>query len=379
MLTYRTGAAGAPSAARAMADHLLEQTLPRAQAELAEYYQRGLAPAEAGVTVAEPRRDMDPRLASLLGIDPNRAPGAEAIAQLLAGNRADGKPIAGKQVQRATQSLAEVLGLDASTLPSGAQIAAILAGRRADGSELPEDRAATARARFLALYGFHANREPTETERAHLLAGRRADGSMPGRAALLEGLAGTRARIGYVDLCWSADKSVSLGWAFAPTEAERAIIAEAHRDAVDAAMRHVESELGRARKGKAGREGFEPGRIGWIRFDHYASRPTVEVPRRDAATGEAYTELVTLKVAGDPQLHSHVAVPNAVLTASGRWAGSTCSAWKGGCMNGERCIRHTSPPTCAGTASRWFSMKRPGRHGSPRFPSTCGQHSRSAR
>ena len=114
---------------------------------------------------------------------------------------------------------------------------------------------------------------------------------------------------------------MSLAWAFAPTEAERAIIAQAHRDAVDAAMCHVESELGRARKGKAGRDGFEPGRIGWIRFDHYASRPTVEVPRRDAATGEAYTELVTLKVAGDPQLHTHVAVPNAVLTESGRVGG----------------------------------------------------------
>jgi hypothetical protein len=158
-------------------------------------------------------------------------------------------------------------------------------------------------------------------ERGHLLAGRRADGSTPGRAALLEGLAATRARIGYVDLCWSADKSVSLAWAFAPTEAERNIIAQAHRDAVDAAMRHVESELGRARKGKAGRDGFEPGRIGWIRFDHYASRPTVEVPRHDAASGEAYTELVTLKVAGDPQLHTHVAVPNAVLTGSGRVGG----------------------------------------------------------
>ena len=40
MLTYRTGAAGAPSAALAMAAHLLEQTLPRVQAELAAYYQR---------------------------------------------------------------------------------------------------------------------------------------------------------------------------------------------------------------------------------------------------------------------------------------------------------------------------------------------------
>ena len=323
MLTYRTGAAGAPSAARAMADHLLEQTLPRAQAALAEYYQRGLAPAEAGhtVTVAEPRRDMDPRVAALLGLDPNRTPEAEAIAQLLAGNRADGTPIAGKQVQRASESLAEQLGLTPATLPSRDQMACILDGQRVDGTALPKDRAAAIRTRFLALYGFHARREPSVEERENLLAGRRADGSAPGRAALLEGLAATRSRIGYVDLCWSADKSVSLAWAFAPTEAERALIAQAHKDAVDAAMRHVESELGRARKGKAGREGFEPGRIGWIRFDHYASRPTVEVPRRDAATGEAYTELVTLKVAGDPQLHTHVAVPNAVLTESGRVGG----------------------------------------------------------
>ena len=323
MLTYRTGAAGAPSAARAMADHLLEQTLPAAQADLAAYYQRGVVPAEAGhaVTLAEPRRDMDPRVADLLGIDPNRAPEVDAIAQLLAGNRADGAPIPGKQVQRASQSLAALLGLEPGRLPDSAQMEKILDGRRADGSALPEDRAAMVRARVLTLYGFHANREPTEAEREHLLAGQRADGSAPGKAALLDGLSATRSRVGYVDLCWSADKSVSLAWAFAPTEAERAIIAAAHRDAVDAAMHHVESELGRARKGKAGREGFEPGRIGWLRFEHYASRPTVEVPRRDAATGEAYTELVTLKTAGDPQLHTHVAVPNAVHTESGRVGG----------------------------------------------------------
>ncbi len=80
---------------------------------------------------------------------------------------------------------------------------------------------------------------------------------------------------------------MSLAWAFAPTEAERNIIAQAHRDAVDAAMGHVERELGRARKGKAGRDGFEPGRIGWIRFDHYASRPTVEVARHDAGQRRA--------------------------------------------------------------------------------------------
>lgn len=322
MLTYRTGAAGAPSAARAMADHLLEQTLPQAQAELAAYYQRGLLDAAGqAATLAEPRRDMDPCLAALLGLAPDTAPAVDAIAQLLAGNRADGAPIPGKQVQRASTSLAELLGLTPGTLPTTEQTAHILDGRRADGAALPPARADAIRAGFLDLYGVHARREPNQTERAHLLAGRRADGSTPGRAALLDGLAATRARIGYVDLCWSADKSVSLAWAFAPTEAERNLIATAHRDAVDVAMGHVEREIGRARKGKAGRDGFEPGRIGWLRFDHYASRPTVEVPRQDAATGEAYTELVTLKRAGDPQLHTHVAVPNVVLIDSGRVGG----------------------------------------------------------
>ncbi|MGC8808332.1 MAG: AAA family ATPase [Thiomonas sp.] len=44
----------------------------------------------------------------------------------------------------------------------------------------------------------------------------------------------------------------------------------------------------------------------------------MEVVRRDGAAGASHTELVTLKVAGDPQLHTHVAVPNVVLTPSGR-------------------------------------------------------------
>ena len=44
MLTYRTGAAGAPSAARAMSEHLLQQTLSPAMAAMAEYYHQGLSP-----------------------------------------------------------------------------------------------------------------------------------------------------------------------------------------------------------------------------------------------------------------------------------------------------------------------------------------------
>ena len=256
----------------------------------------------------------------MLGLNPNRAPTREEIAHLLNGSRTDGAAIAGKQVQSATRSLAEILSLDAARVPTVDELDHVLAGRRADGSTLEEERLGAAARRLLELYGV-SGREASAEELVQVRDGRRADGNELRLGPLLEGLSASRARIGYVDLCWSADKSVSVAWAFAPTEAERNMIAQAHRDAVDAALAYVEAEIGRARKGKAGRDGFEPGQIAWVRFDHYASRPTVEVARTDPATGAGYTELVTLKVAGDPQLHTHVAVPNVVFTESGRVGG----------------------------------------------------------
>jgi len=82
-------------------------------------------------------------------------------------------------------------------------------------------------------------------------------------------------------------------------------------------MRLVAETIGQARMGQGGRNGAEPGAIGWISFDHYAARPTLEIAH-SKPDGTIETELVTVKVAGDPQLHTHVAVPNAVLTPSGR-------------------------------------------------------------
>lgn len=362
MLTYRTGAAGSRGAAKGMAEHLLEQTLSAVQMALAQYYQHGLATpglsealasvavvergsipggfqsglspsdivnriaalpesALAGFAATRPvlRQDMRPRLAGLLCLDPAQSLTTDQIAGILSGNRADGWPIDGKQVQRASESLATALGLDPGIMPGPDAVDAILAGQRADGGKLagPKSQMASLRQRFLGLYGVRGSK-PSPEARAHIRAGCRADGRPIDPNELAQGLTASRAAIGYVDLCWSADKSVSLAWAFAPTEAERNIIAQAHRDAVDTAMRHVESEIGRARKGKAGRSGYEPGAIGWIAFEHYASRPTVEIVRHDPATGEPRTEIVSLKVAGDPQLHTHVAVPNIVLTESGR-------------------------------------------------------------
>jgi hypothetical protein len=470
MLTYRTGAAGSPSAGGAMADHLMEQTLPVDKAELAQYYQRGMAAAfagelahdtlteeasgllrsgvapedlasslaaaitqrhaafvdsyqagdaqgvapatalarlaeyvavggmaafdaeerltaatagrifelrhrldqaarfglldqtddakewqaelatheaahdrlvkawndalgaasyrfdkivqtaEAGIhghTVAEPRRDMHPKLAALLGMDVLRPPTRDEIANLLNGQRADGADIPGKQTQRATVGLDDALGLDPKRAPTWDEVSQILAGRRADGKPVEGPATATARSRFLALMGAQGGREPSEDQVRHMVAGRRADGTAFDPAAYERGVTAAKARIGYIDLTFSADKSLSVAWALAPTEAERNIIAQAHRDAVASAMDFIAGEIGHVRKGKAGRDGTEAGHVGWISFDHYSARPTVEIARQDAQ-GNAYTELLTLKMAGDPQLHTHVAVPNLVLTDAGR-------------------------------------------------------------
>jgi hypothetical protein len=239
---------------------------------------------------------------------------------LLAGYRADGKPTPGKQIQQETRSLADELGLQTDRLPQPAEVKRILAGCRADsGDKLPESRAPQLRSRFLALYGItekSGGREPSQKALSRMLSGQRVDGTPVRLGPLLDALTATRARIAYIDLCWSADKSVSLAWAMAPTEAERNLIATAHKDAVASAMRYVEAEIGRARRGKAGRDGYETGALAWIAFNHYTSRPTVDIARNDAVTGDPYTELATLKVAGDPTLHTHICVFSTLLTGS---------------------------------------------------------------
>ena len=243
MLTYRTGAAGAPSAAMAMAKHLLEHTLPAEQMKVAEYYARGRCVDEAleqGMgCVPTPRADMHPAVAEALGIEPGR-------------------------------------------LVNEAGLANILGGRRADGTELP--------------------------------------GHQRGVMAYKAGEAGgqDRARISYMDLTFSAPKSVSLAWAFAETDAERNSIVQAHRDARDATLRYIEAEVGKAGFGHGGRDGEERGRVTWITADHFTSRPTVAITRPDPVTGVVDTELHSLKVAGDPQLHTHAIMPNLMVTESGR-------------------------------------------------------------
>ena len=418
MLTYRTGAAGARSAAKAMGEHLLQQTLSPDMAVMAEYYAQGAkppTPAEAAAryagdlppgdaealdrlvsrevdrladrpptgarvgdellrlralgafvaaglidrataigalrraggtddpgtaidretatarasrdyssATATPRRDMNPALAARLGIKTTRGLTPGEVANLLNGQRTDGTPIAGKQRRGATEAVGALLGLDEHRLPTPVELGHILAGRKADGMALPEDEAARVTRRFQTVLGAK-NAVLSDSQREHILAGRTAMGAVLTPRQYHERMDTSRARIGYVDLTFSAPKSVSIAWAFAPTDAERAMIHQAHRDAVESVMGEIERQMGRARKGKNGRDGWEEGSVGWVSFDHYTSRPTVAVVREDR-DGVAYTELHTVRgpiarVAGDMQLHTHTAVFNAVLTKSGRMGG----------------------------------------------------------
>ena len=411
MLTYRTGAAGAPSAARAMSEHLLQQTLSPAMAAMAEYHHQGLSPptlaaaaaaryaAETAggrlpegpllddlvtreadrlaesmtdaagrsltrdeVTIralgafvaagmvkrdeavaslrrtghdqagqngqgagerldrateqartgkdyssatATPRRDMNPALAERLGIDTTKALTAAEIANLLNGQRADGGDIKGKHRRSATEGVGTLFGMDAGRMPTRAELENVLAGRKADGTALPTRAAQRAVRRFQAVLGAkHA--ELTAEQRENILSGRTAQGGVLTVKQYHDRMDTSRARIGYVDLTFSAPKSVSVAWAFAPTDAERGMIHQAHHDAIGSVMKDIEAQIGRARKGDGGQDGWEPGAIGWVSFDHYAARPTVEVVRIDRS-GREYTELYTIKERRWPRRRRHAA------------------------------------------------------------------------
>ncbi|MDD2795772.1 MobF family relaxase, partial [Acidocella sp.] len=433
MLTYRTGAAGAPAAARFMSEHLLQQTLSPEMAAMAEYYEQGVTPptladaaasrygrfmaggtplpaemldglvrveserlAESGVAIATgadngldelilralaafaaaglvgreealgclarlsgagptrdgggegtddkerhldaamaeaafapdrssataaPRRDMNPMLARRLGIEPHRGLKPDEVACLLNGQRADGGVIEGRVQRASSLPLAQIFGLDAARVPTPEELARMLAGRKVNGEALPAEEAERAVRRLLAGLGIKDKTLTTE-QRAHILKGRDADGREVSARQYRTIFEAAKMRIGYIDLTFSAPKSLSIAWAFAPTKAEQAMLHQAHRDAIDNVMAVIEQEIGRASIGDAAKRGYEAGSIGWVSFDHYAARPTVEIVREDEH-GEPVTELHTLtgtqgRAPGDMQMHTHVAVFNIVETPSGR-------------------------------------------------------------
>jgi hypothetical protein len=343
MMTYRVGACASPSAGKAMAEYYLAGTLKTEQTRAAEYYTGAEAREDraadfwrgaireghlaAGGTVAELRPDLSPALAARLGIaHPERPLTQAGIANLLNATRLDGSAITGRKKHTATRSVAEVFGLDPKQPASAEAIRNVLAGKRADGG-MPQTAAGKAltaeivegaRKRFKAALGLPAHREATADEIAHLADGRLATGRLIDMADYRRQIHATRPPVGFVDLTFSADKSLSVAWALAPTEGERTALLDIHRHAVADTMAYAETHLGFASNRAAGLYAVEPGTLGWISFQHYTARPAVDIERRDKQ-GRAYTDIreVPLQTA-DPQLHTHVTVFNSVLTDSGR-------------------------------------------------------------
>jgi conjugative relaxase-like TrwC/TraI family protein len=122
----------------------------------------------------------------------------------------------------------------------------------------------------------------------NLLAGKSASGDHLG-ARLPQGR-----RPGY-DLTFSAPKGVSLLGALGPDEV-RVAISAAHDRAVESVLDHLSAEACYARRGAGGGQLIEAKGFAAAAFRHRTSR------------------------AGDPQLHTHVVVPNLVQGADGRWS-----------------------------------------------------------
>jgi hypothetical protein len=161
-----------------------------------------------------------------------------------------------------------------------------------------------------------------------LLAGRRADGAFIAgkhyaeeRRLPLDPKTGEErfsTPIGSYDFCPTPDKSVSVAWGFAEP-VEQAMIFNAHREAAREAVAYIASEVGKIRLGDGGQDGTEAGHVGWLEFTHHTSR-RVQIKDGDITRDAG---------PGDPDLHTHFLIPNAVFGASGK-VGSLDTAAIGG-------------------------------------------------
>jgi len=187
-------------------------------------------------------------------------------------------------------------------LDAGGRLTAYYTGRDSRAAWRPDMAPEAADA-----LGIDPTRAPTDAELDRLFEARRADTG--------EKWPTTRPReISAYDLTLAPHKSVSLAAEFAASPAEAAAIWAAIDGASDDTMRYVAREVGWARKGAGGKDGADPGEVGWVSFRHHTARPTLQV--KDGVTGVTY--LAEVPMSGDPHAHVHHAMFNMVATEGGR-------------------------------------------------------------
>jgi len=139
----------------------------------------------------------------------------------------------------------------------------------------------------------------TQERVANLLSLKQADGSeIAGRKKHSAREDGSRPATGFLDLTFSAPKSLSVAWGLAPNKTERDQLLGVHRTAVAKTMEYVAEEIGYTQRGGRHNRRAEFGEMAWLGFQHYTSRPVGEE-------------------AADPQIHSHQIVLPHVLTEGG--------------------------------------------------------------
>jgi hypothetical protein len=362
-------AGGMPSSVQAMTAHLMNATLVPEQARLAAYYGRGMV-SDVEEIGLDPRRAFRNEMhvdAWLAGTEP---PDLVRLAEYAMSPDAALTPMEIEErlvsdIERAVASVdgegaqdaplppeARVLhGLpEPPPLPNDLQGLSVAALQ--DRQERLIDRwsAATAAADYqadiraseptldlnapLAIIrpdlhpsvalglGIGPTRRPSTDEINALLAGRRADGEK------VEGKHYAKARrlpvdpktgevrysgpIGSYDFCPTPDKSVSIAWAFA-RPVEQAQIYNAHLEAAREALGYIARHVGQARLGDGGKDGAEPGHVGWLEFTHHTARRTMI-----SVEGGEVKLTQDEGSPGDPDLHTHFLIPNAVFCDSGR-------------------------------------------------------------
>ena len=337
MLGFAKIAGGMPSSAGSMTDHLMNQTLSPEQARLAAYYGRGMVQDNEMLTWAQMVAD-------------GTASYGEALDVLLQKHVRDGGDL--DQLQAAEERIGKRLADLAYRVQEGLQDAP-LAIVRPDIHPLA-----------LAGLGIEADGLLSREEINALLAGRRADGELVEGKHYVEerklpvdpktGEERFSTPIGSYDFCPTPDKTVSVAWAFAGP-VEQAMIYNAHIEAAREAVGYMASEVGKIRIGNGGKDGTEDGHVAWLEFTHHTSR-RVQIKDGDITRDAG---------PGDPDLHTHFLVPNAVFGESGK-VGSLDTAAIGGFIFEADAFYHArlGQKGSGANRSRCPDQRRPSRQGS---------------